>query len=39
MCADAEPAGTPENGFLLSYPMVQIKRNGIMENAETLAGE
>jgi len=36
--ADAEPAGTPENGFLLSYPMVQIKRNGIMENVETLAG-
>jgi len=36
--ADAEPAGTPEKGFLFGYPIVSKGSNWIMVNAETLAG-
>jgi len=35
---DAEPAGTPEKGFLFGYPIVSKGSNWIMVNAETLAG-
>ena len=38
VCVDAAPAGTPENGFLFSYPIVSKGSNGIMVIAETLAG-
>ena len=38
LCFCLEKRQPPEKGFLFGYPIVFKKRNGIMVNAETLAG-